>query len=167
MVMPVVGAGLTHRHNLGFRCLMAVKSHLAQETSSDDLLGYDQTLVECVRSPWKYWDQYVQGISSVADLLIEFGHDRDLQRVMTMMATHMFSLRGDVGQSVTIEQSFRPRLQAVLQEYVREARAGASTSWTELRRRVAPILGPNALLSIPPFQSSVEEAIPGSGGGYN
>ena len=166
MVMPLVGTGLTHHHNLGFRSLMAVKSHLAQETSSDDLLAYDQSLTEYVRAPWKYWDQYVQSISAVADLLIEFGHDSDLRRAMTMMATHMYSLRGDVGQSVTIEQSFRPRLQAVLQEYVKESRNADPPSWTELRRRVAPILGPNSLLSIPPFQSSMEESIPGGGTGY-
>ena len=166
MVMPLVGTGLTHHHNLGFRSLMAVKSHLAQETSSDDLLAYDQSLFEYVRAPWKYWDQYVQNISAVSDLLIEFGHDSDLRRAMTMMATHMYSLRGDVGQAVTIEQSFRPRLQAVLQEYVKESRNADPPSWTELRRRVAPILGPNALLSIPPFQSSMEESIPGGGTGY-
>ena len=47
MVMPLVGTGLTHHHNLRFRSLMAVKSHLAQETSSDDLLAYDQ---RCCRS---------------------------------------------------------------------------------------------------------------------
>ena len=110
---------------------MAVKSHLAQETSSDDLLAYDQTLVEYVRAPWTYWDQYVQGISGVADLLIEFGHDSDLRRAMTMMASHMYSLRGDVGQSVTNKQSFRPRLQAVLQSYVKESRTGYNSAEVE------------------------------------
>ena len=165
MTMPMIGSGVAHHHNLGFRSLMTAKSHLAQETSSDDLLAYDQNLVEYVRAPWKYWDQCVQNISGVADLLIEFGHesDPDLRRVMTMMASHMYSLRGDVAQSVTIEQSFRPRLQMVLQAYVNESRASDPPSWTELCRRVAPILGPHSLLSVPPFQASMEESIPGGG----